>query len=187
WRPRPTACPPAPPRCSPMPPARSRSPARHRTARPPRRWRLRQPGRPCPSAPSLSASPLAPGCQSQDGAALLRRGVEDGHATGLVGGWDLGRVDEGVAIDGVRKILHAVLANALGEPEGRRLLLRAPLSTQRARWLQVLARVDGLPPHRGGHIDPKGRLALRVRVWEVGDAVAPDALGELHRLVRIGG
>src|SRR5262245_32329053 len=186
-RPRPTGCPSGRSRCSPTPPARPRSPARHPTARPPRRWRLRQPGRPRPSAPSPSASPLAPRCQSQDRAALVRRGVEDGHATGLVGGWDLGRVDEGVAVGGVWKVIHAVVAHALGEPEGRRLLLRAPLSTQGARWLQVLARIDGLRPHRGAHTDPIDELALRVRVWEVGDTVPPHALGELHRLVLIGG
>ena len=70
---------------------------------------------------------------------------------GPVGGWDLGRVDEGLTVDGVGEVLHAVVAHALGEPEGGRLLLRAPLSAQRARWLQVLARVDGLLPHRGAH------------------------------------
>ena len=39
--------------------------------------------------PALRASPLAPRCPSQDRPALVRRGVEDGHAPGPVGGRDL--------------------------------------------------------------------------------------------------
>ena len=104
----------------------------------------------------------------------------------LVGGRDLVRVDEGLAVDGVREVLHAVVADALGEPEARRLLLGGPLRGQRARWLQVLAGGGGLLPHRGGHADPVLEVVLRVRVREVADAVRPDALGELHRLVPSG-
>src|SRR4029079_2538208 len=87
----------------------------------------------------------------------------------------------------VRKVLHAVLAYALGEREALLLLLGAPLCTQSARWLQVLARVDGPLEHRGAHTDPIDELARRVRVREVADAVRPHALGELHRLVPVGG
>src|SRR2546426_11129941 len=117
-------------------------------------------------------------------AARVHRGVEDGHAARLVGGRDSIRIDEGLTVAGVRKVLHAVLADALGELEGRRLLRGSQFGAQRARWLQGLARGNGLPPHRGAHTDPIRReLARRVWVWKVADAVGAHALGELHRLL----
>src|SRR4029453_16698395 len=116
--------------------------------------------------------------------ALAHRGVEDGHTLRRVGGWDSSRVDEGLAIDGVRKVLHAVLSDALSELEGRRQLLGALVCAKRARWLQLLTGAEGLCPHRGAHTDPKGgKLARRLRVREIGVSVLPHALGELHRLL----
>src|SRR4051812_30182426 len=106
-------------------------------------------------APRSSASPLPPRRLIQDVAALVHCGVENGHTTGLVAGWDLVRVDDGLAVDGVREVLHAVVANALGEPRGHRLLLGSPLCAQSARWLQGFARVDGLHPHLSGYVDPE--------------------------------
>ena len=112
-RPSPTA-PRAPPsRCSPPAAGRPRSGAPHPTSRP--RRRSPRPERPpLRPAPSSSASPLAPRRLSQDLAALLHRGIENGHTIGLIGGWDLVRVDERLAVDGVREVLHAVVADALG-------------------------------------------------------------------------
>jgi DMSO/TMAO reductase YedYZ molybdopterin-dependent catalytic subunit len=40
------------------------------------------------------------------------------------------------------------------------------IASASARWLQVLARVDGLLEHRGAHTDPIDELARRVRVWK---------------------
>src|ERR1700730_239131 len=67
------------------------------------------------------------------------------------------------------------------------MLLGAPLSAQRARWLQGLARVDGLREHGGGDTDPVHEFAIRVRVREIADTVAAHALGELHPLFTLGG
>src|SRR5439155_25944733 len=103
---------------------------------------------------------------------LVHRGVEDAHTARRIRGRDASRIDEGLTVDGVRKVLHAVLADALGELEGRRLLRGSQLCAQRARWLQGFARGAGLLPHRGAHTDPIRReLARRVRVWKVADAV----------------
>src|SRR5262249_20072486 len=106
------------------------------------------------------------------------------HATGSIGGWDSSRVDEGLTVDGVRKALDAVRANALGELEGRRQLLGAKGCAKRAWWLQLLARGERLCPPRGAHGDPKrGRLTRRLRVREIGLSVLAPALCELHRLL----
>src|SRR5207302_10850505 len=95
-------------------------------------------------------------------AALVHRGVENGHATRPIGGRDSSRIDEGLTVDRVRKVLHAVLADALGELDGRRLLGGAQLCATRARWLQGLTRGAGLLPHRGAHTDPiKGTRPTR--------------------------
>src|SRR5919201_2301181 len=179
-RPSPRARPSAPRRCLPPAPGRPRLGAPCPTSRP--RRRSPRPARPLRPAPRSSAS-LAPRRLLQDVAALAHCGIENGHAARFVRGWDLVRVDEGLAVDGVREVLHPVVADALGEPEGRRLLLGAPLPGQCARWLQVLAGGGGLRPHRRGHADPVLELVLLVRVWEVADAMSPNALGELHRLV----
>ena len=50
------------------------------------------------------------------------------------------RVDEGLTVDGIRKVGHAVRADALGEPEGRRLLLglRLQLNPGGSRALHAL-------------------------------------------------
>ena len=82
-----------------------------------------RPARPRRPAPTSSASPLASRRQFQDAAALVRRGIENRHPAGLVGGRDFGRVDQRLTVGGVRKVLHAVFANTLGEPQARRLLL----------------------------------------------------------------
>src|SRR4051794_21802450 len=139
---------------------------------------------------SSSSSTLAPRCprgRSQQVAALVRRGVENAHATGAVGGRDLIRVDEGLTIGGIWKVGHAVRANALGEPQRRRLLLGAALCAQRSRWLQRLAGVDGAREHPGTHIDAEVEVARRIRIREVRDAVRSHALGELHGLLPLGG
>src|SRR5262249_42289162 len=121
-------------------------------------------------------------------AALTHRGVENGHTTRLVGGWDSSGVDDGLAVDRVRKVLYAVRADAPGELEGRRQLLGAQVCAERARWLQLLTRAERLRPHRGTHTDPKsGKLARRLRVREIGVPVLTHARGELHRLLTRGG
>src|SRR3954452_21315042 len=173
-----------PSRCLPPAPGRPRRGDPHPTWRP--RRRPPRPARPPPPAPISFASPLASRCQIQDTAALVRRGIENGHTTGLIGGRDLGRVDQGLTVDGVREVLDAVVANTLGEPQARRLLLDGPLSTQRARRLERLARIDGLREHLLADVDAKVVVALRARVWEVGDAVRSHALGEPHRLLLSG-
>src|SRR5438552_11469810 len=100
-------------------------------------------------------------------AARVCRGVEDGHAARLVGGRDVSRVDEGLTVDGVGKVRHAVLADALGERERRRKLRGGQVRVERPRWLQGLARGDGLRPHRFAYADPiRGELARGVWVWK---------------------
>src|SRR6185437_16681367 len=69
--------------------------------------------------------------------------MEDAHPTGPVGRRDAIGVDQGLAVDGVRKVLYAVLANALGELEGPRLLRGAPLPAGEPRRFQGLARAEG--------------------------------------------
>ena len=76
----------------------------------------------------------------------------------------------------------------------RLLLLGAPLAAREPRWLQVLARADGLLERRGARVQRRavryridGELARRVRVRELADTVAAHALGELHPLLSIGG
>src|SRR5262249_39941898 len=137
--------------------------------------------RPCSSAlPSL-----APRCRSQQSAAFLRRGVEDAHAIGSVGRWDVIRVDERRAVDGVWKVGHAVCANARGELERCCLLCGAALAAQSARWLQRLTGVDRSRELRGSDVDGEVEVARRVRVWEVRNAVRAHALSELHRLLSL--
>src|SRR5439155_15303278 len=125
-------------------PAPPGSPARLRTWRPRRRWRLRRPGRPLRPAPRSYAS-LAPpyagcGCVL---AALVHRGGENGHATRPIGGRDSSRVDEGLILAGVRKVPHTVVANALSELESSLLLLGAPLCASEHRKRKLLARAHG--------------------------------------------
>src|SRR5581483_401215 len=115
------------------------------------------------------------GCRS---AALVHRGVENAHAPGQIGGRDSIRVDERSVWNWVREILHAVLADALGELEGCLLLLGTALAAHEPRWFQVLTRADGLLERRGVCVHRRpvrylidGELARRVRVRELGDAV----------------
>src|SRR4029079_4300267 len=129
-RPWPRACPSRPSRCSPACPARPWSMAWRWTSRPRPRWRSRPSGRPRRPAPGASASLLARRCLRQEITALVHRGVEDGHTTVRCGGGNATRVDERLTVDRVRKVLHAVLAYALGEREALLLLLGAPLCTQ---------------------------------------------------------
>ena len=92
---------------------------------------------------------------------------------GLFDGWDASRVDEGLTIGGVRKVLHAVLAHALGEPEGCRLLLRASLChSRRPVAPEPCTRRRPSSTLRGSRRS-QDEVALRVRVREVGDAVVP--------------
>src|ERR1700704_2460942 len=136
-RPWPRASPFPPSWCSPPAPGPPRSLAAHWTSRPRRRWRPRQPGRPLRQAPNASASP-APldACTRGEIAAFLHRRVDRCNA---IPGWDSIRVDEGPIWGGVREVLHAVVADALGELEGRLLLLGAPLVAPEPPGLQVLS------------------------------------------------
>src|SRR5205823_12300569 len=126
-------------------------------------------------------------------AALLHRGVETAHPPGLCGGWDAIRVDERPVWEGIREVLHPVLTDALGELEGRVLLLRAPLAAREVRWLQALTRADGLLERWAARVQRRavrhridGELPRRARVRELADPVAAHALGELHRLLSTG-
>src|SRR4029453_18788831 len=129
----------------------------------PRRSRPAWQGRPAARVFSswfLLSCALAPRCFcrdiAQEIAARVHRGVENARTIRRCGGWDSSPVDDGRAIDGVRKVLHAVLADAVGELEGGRLLHGVP----HFRWLQVLARADGLSPLIATHTDPKiGKVA----------------------------
>src|SRR5262249_11849771 len=119
--------------------------------------------------------------------ARLRRGVENAHTTGRIRGWDSTRVDEGVTGAGIRKVLHAVVAYALSEPESGLLLLGTPLVACEPRRLQLLARAEGLLDRRGVRVHRRavrhrfdGQRARRVRVRERADTVGAHALGELH-------
>src|SRR5262249_12988062 len=127
-------------------------------------------------------------------AALLHRGVQSAHTTVPIGGWDSIRVDERRIWVGVREVLHAVVADALGELEGRLLLLGAPLVAREPRWLQVLTHADCLRARRAVRVQRRAvryridcQLARRVRVRELPDAVGAHALGELRRLLTSGG
>ena len=76
---------------------------------------------------------------------------------------------------GVREVLHAVLADALGELEARLLLLRTRLFHE-ARWLQTLARADGLLPLRGARIHRRPSLYAiddLARRFGSGNSLAP--------------
>src|SRR4029453_19076265 len=193
-RPWPRA-PPAPPsRCVPASTARSGSLVRHRTWRPRHRWRLPQPGRPFQSASDGSASRTLYAGRGGIRAALLHGGVEKGHTSLRVGRWDSSRVDEGLIWAGVREVLHAVVADALSEREGRLLLLGSPAVPGEPRWLQVPARSEGLLERRGARVPRRavrhridGQLARRVRVRERADTVTSHALGEPHRPPMSGG
>src|SRR5439155_16192834 len=149
-RPCPQASPAPPSRGSPPAPSRLRSLASHQRWRPRRRRRSRQPGPPLRPEPISFASlaPMYTGCGCVL-AALPHRGVENGYATVRCGGWDPIRVNEGRIWRRIWEVLHTVVADALGELEGRRLLLGAPLVAREPRWLQVLARAEGLLEHRG--------------------------------------
>ena len=106
---------------------------------------------------------------------------------GLFGGWDPIRVDEGLTVGGVREVLHAVVADALGEPRGLADccfgLRFAPVNPGGSRSLHAL---DGLLPHRVGltAVDPRWSSSPDASgSGKCADAVRPHALGELHRLV----
>src|SRR5690349_61751 len=93
-------------------------------------------------------------------ALLLRRPESRNTQTSRIAGHS-SRVDDRPIRVGVREVLHAVVAEATGELEGALLLLGAPLVAHEARWLQVLARPDGLLPRR----------AARVQLRAVDDAI----------------
>ena len=138
--------------------------------RPRRRSRPRRPGRPLRPAPTSSASPLAPAAAATDrGTSASRRGECSSRRVAAADGIRFVST-RGLTMDGVRKVRHAVRADALGELEGRRLLLGAPLAAHEPRWLQVLARADGLLPRRGARVQ---RRAVRDPI----EANSPDALG----------
>ena len=84
---------------------------------------------------------------------------------------------------GSGKSAHPVVAHALGELEGRLLLLRGPLGAHEPRWLQVFARAEGLLERRGVRVEPRavhdpvdGELARRV--WGPGTLLTP--LARMH-------
>src|SRR5204863_7037018 len=165
-------------RCSPAAPVRPGLLAPHRTWRPGRRGRLRQPGRPLRRAPTSSASPAQR--PRQQVATLLDRFLETRNARGTpaCGGWDLRRVDEGPVRGGVREVPDAVDAHALGELEGGLLLRGAPLVAHEPRWLQVFTRAEGLLERRAARVQRRavrdridGELARRGRVRELAGAV----------------
>src|SRR4051794_18717026 len=70
-------------------------------------------------------------------AAFLPGGVESVQATGRVGRRDPVRVDQGTVRAGVREVVDAVVAHALGELQGRLLLRRAPLVAGEPGRLQL--------------------------------------------------
>src|SRR4029453_13647143 len=128
------------------------------------------------------------------GAARPHRSVENAQPTRRSGGWDSTRVNEGIVSGGIRKVLHAVLAYALGELEGSVLLLGAPLVAREPRRLQIPAGAECLLERRGARVHRRavrhridGQRARRVRVRERADTVGSHALGELHRLLPSGG
>src|SRR4029077_8783621 len=142
---------------------------------------------------SASLAPRHPG-RRRETAALLHRGVKQAHTTVRSGGWDSIRIDQRPIWGGVRKVRHAVVAYALGKLQGRLLLLGTPLGAHEPWRLQVLTRADGLLERRGVRIQRRavyhpidGERAGRVRVGELADPVGAHALGELHRLRKIGG
>src|SRR5207248_3888218 len=94
-------------------------------------------------------------CMSREAGALMNRGVEDVHAAASCGGWDSIRVDERRVWGGVGEVLHAVVADALGELEGRLLLLGSPVLAREPRWLQVLARAAGLRERGAARVHPR--------------------------------
>src|SRR5207245_7835308 len=130
--------------------------------------------RPLRPAPNSSASPAPHGaCIRGEIAALLHRGVDRRNAIPC-GGWVSIRVDEGPIWGGVREVLHAVVADALGELEGILLLLGGPLVSREPRWLQVLAGAAGLRERRAVRVQPRavcyhtaGEIAARLRVRDL--------------------
>src|ERR1700680_1560299 len=90
----------------------------------------------------MSSASLAPRHprRRRKAVALLHRSVETRHASVRSGRWDLIRIDEWRIRSGVWEVLHAVVAHALGELEGRRLLLRAPGLAHEPCGLQVFTR-----------------------------------------------
>src|SRR5262249_15264135 len=74
----------------------------------PRRRRLRQPERPLRPPPTSSASLLTPRYIWTELTALPYRRVENAHPARSIGGWNLVGVDDGLTLDGVRKVLDAV-------------------------------------------------------------------------------
>src|SRR5690349_5381935 len=107
--------------------------------------------------PSPSPAPRD-ACIRGETAALLHRGVENVHTILRCGGWDSIRIDHGPIWVGVREVLHAVVADALGELESRFLLLGTPLASRESCRLQVLTRADGLLERRGVRVQ---RRAVR--------------------------
>src|SRR5262249_48209634 len=187
----------APSRSPPAAPARPRSLAWHRTWRPGRRWRFRQPGGPLRPAPMASASPASqPQLARVDRAARIRRGPEPRNAqrTPACGGWESVGVGEGPIGRGGGGGPYAGGRQAQGGFEGHLLLLGTPLVAREPRWLQVLTCAAGLLERRAARVHRRsvrypidGQLARRVRVRERADPVGAHALGELHRLLVRGG
>ena len=105
-----------------------------------------------------------------------------------------GRLDEGILVVSMRgspltgsgKSFTPCSRTQSANLRRVRLLLRAPLRHSRRPAAPGPCTHQRPAATRGAHIDPEDVVALRVRVREVGDAVRPDALGELHRLVLSG-
>src|SRR4029450_6604221 len=108
---------------------------------------------------SASLAPRHPR-RRREVAALPHCSVENVHTTRHVGGWDSIRVDKGPIRGGVREVLHAVVAYALGELEARLPLLGRHLATREPRRLQIPTRAEGLLERRGAGVQ---RRAVRPR------------------------
>ena len=86
------------------------------------------------------------------------------------------------------------MAHVLGELEGSLLLLGVPLVAREARWLQALARAEGLIERRRARVQRRAvryrvdrQRARRVRIRKRADTAGAHALGEPHRLLMNGG
>src|SRR5579884_3851270 len=172
-------------------PAPPTSTARHSTSRRPRRSRLRQRGRPPRlPAPTSYASFVPPyagrGCVP---AAFPHRRVEKRETTRGCRRGNAIRVDKWVSLGRVRKVPHAVIADALSERESRSLFLGASLAAREPRRLQVLARAERVRERPRARVQRRavryrvdGQCTRRVGVRKRAETVGAHALGELHRL-----
>src|SRR6476660_8598312 len=107
---------------------------------------------------SCASPALQPQLARVDRAALLHRRVQPRNTPSSRTARHSGGVDEGPIRGRIREVLHPVVADALGELEGRLLLLGTPLASGEPRWLQVLARADGLLERRSVRVQ---RRAIR--------------------------